>query len=64
MRHNKDANAPDPAEVKNARAMAGLTQPDASAKVHVTLRTWQNYESGACPMHPGLWELFQIKTRM
>lgn len=64
MRHNKDANAPDPAEVLEARKLASLTQPDAAAKVYVTLRTWQNYESGTCPMHPGLWELFQIKTRM
>mgnify|MGYP001420764910 CR=1 FL=1 len=41
---------------------AGLSQTAAGAVVYSTLRSWQNWESGASPMHPALWELWQIKV--
>ena len=31
--------------------------------IHSTLRTWQDWEAGKARMHPGLWELFILKTR-
>lgn len=55
---------PAPADIITARTAAGLTQSAAGALVHTTLRSWQQWEAGDRRMHPGLWELFQIKTRM
>ena len=57
---------PTPDEIRAAREAAGLTQSDAARLVHGTLRGWQNWEAPKDspehrPMHPGLWELFQIK---
>lgn len=59
--------SPTPAEVRAAREKAGLTQTEAAAKISGTLRSWQNYEADeGTPdhrrMHPGLFELFLIKT--
>jgi len=53
---------PAPAEILAARTAANLTQTEAAAKIGGTLRAWQNYESGERRMHPGLFELFRIKT--
>ena len=54
--------SPSPAAIKAARAAFGLTQTQAGAVVHTTLRAWQRWESGDAPMHPGLWELFRHKV--
>lgn len=59
---------PTPDEVRAAREAAGLTQTQAAAVVHGTLRAWQGWEATAGQpdarrMHPGLWELFLLKTR-
>ena len=60
------ARNPTPAEVRAAREAAGLTQTQAAALVRATARNWQQWEqtegSNARRMHPGLWELFRIKT--
>lgn len=66
-RSSDPASSPTPAQVRAAREAAGLTQTEAAAKIHGTLRSWQNYEAaGDAPehrrMHPGLFELFLIKT--
>ena len=53
---------PAPAEIKEARLAAGLSQSAAAAMIHSTLRTWQDWEAGVARMHPGLWELFCLKT--
>ncbi|MFA9439423.1 helix-turn-helix domain-containing protein [Uliginosibacterium sp. sgz301328] len=53
---------PDPIEVRAAREAAGLTQTQAAELIHGTLRAWQEWEAGNRRMHPGLWELFCIKT--
>jgi putative transcriptional regulator len=58
---------PTSAEVRAAREAAGLTQTQAAAMIYGTLRSWQNYEAeeGAADarrMHPGLFELFLLKT--
>jgi DNA-binding transcriptional regulator YiaG len=54
---------PKPDEIKAARLKKGLSQSCAAELVHSKLRTWQQWEAGDRSMHPGLWELFQIKTR-
>lgn len=53
---------PSPDEVRAAREAAGLTQTQAAATIHGTLRAWQEWEAGNRRMHPGLWELFRVKT--
>ena len=57
------ASTPAPAEILAAREAAGLTQTEAAAVIYSTLRTWQDWEAGARRMHPGLFELFQLKTK-
>lgn len=54
--------APTPEQVKDARQRAGLTQTQAAELVYSKLRSWQQWEAGDRAMHPGLWELFRIKT--
>jgi hypothetical protein len=45
-----------------ARAAAGLTQTAAGALIYSSLGAWQRWEAGLRRMHPGLWELFNIKS--
>lgn len=53
---------PTPSEIRQARELARLSQSAAAALISSTLRTWQDWEAGKARMHPGLWELFHIKT--
>lgn len=53
---------PSPDEIRAARAAARLTQTEAAGRIHSTLRAWQEWEAGNRRMHPGLWELFQLKN--
>ncbi|MDX9742068.1 MAG: XRE family transcriptional regulator [Gammaproteobacteria bacterium] len=53
---------PAPAEIRAAREASGLTQSQAAALIHSTLRTWQDWEADKARMHPGLWEFFKLKT--
>jgi len=56
------ARNPHPDEIKAARLAAGLTQCAAAELIHSTLRTWQDWEAEIARMHPGLYELFLLKT--
>ncbi|MCG9078925.1 helix-turn-helix domain-containing protein [Laribacter hongkongensis] len=53
---------PSPEEIRAAREAVGLSRTAAADLVHSALRTWQQWEAGDRGMHPGLWELFLIKT--
>ena len=53
---------PLPEGIKSARVAAGFTQTQAAAIVHSSRRRWQEWEAGQHRMHPGLWELFALKT--
>lgn len=55
--------SPAPHEVKTARETAVLTQTEAGAIIHCSLRAWQDWEAGRRRMHPAMWELFLIKTK-
>lgn len=55
------ASNPAPADIRAARESAGMTQTQAAALIHGTLRSWQAYEAGDRRLHPGLWELFRLK---
>ncbi|MBP8788262.1 MAG: hypothetical protein KBH41_12500 [Azonexus sp.] len=59
---NLSSTNPTPAEIRQARELAGISQTAAAALISSTLRTWQDWEAGKARMHPGLWELFRIKT--
>lgn len=54
--------SPDPLDILVARRRAKLTQTNAAALIYTPMRTWQQWEAGISPMHPGLWELFQLKV--
>ena len=56
------AASPPPEKVRAARETAGLSQTGAAALIYCTLRGWQEWEAGNRRMHPGLFELFKIKT--
>lgn len=51
-----------PADIKQARSNAGLTQSAAAAVVGVTLNAWQKWESGTNPIPFASWELFLLAT--
>jgi DNA-binding transcriptional regulator YiaG len=55
---------PNPEQILQARKDAGLSQPAAAALIYSKKRTWQDWELGVTPMHPGLWELFRIKSAL
>lgn len=57
------SESPAPEEVKSARLAAGLTQEQAGSIVGAARRTWQDWERGQRRMSPGLFELFNIKTK-
>lgn len=61
-----DYESPAPADIKAVRALMGpkFTQRDAAALIYCKRRTYQDWEAGQAHMHPGLFELFQIKVRM
>lgn len=52
--------SPTPADLRAARRAAGLTQAQAAKLIHSKLRTWEDWEAGVAPMHPGLWRLFGL----
>lgn len=54
---------PTPEQIVALREAAGLTQTQCAQRVHGSLRAWQQWEAGDRRMHPGLWELFQIKVK-
>jgi transcriptional regulator with XRE-family HTH domain len=55
--------APAPHEVREAREAAGLTQAQAAELVYMGhAKRWSEVERGVYALHPGLWELFRIKT--
>lgn len=57
------AKKPAPEEILAARLAVGLTQTQAADLVHATCRRWQEWEAGDYRLHPGLFELFLLKTR-
>ena len=61
-RSRSPAANPTPAEISAARMRCGLTQQEAAALLHISLRAWQRYEYGERRMSPALWELFRIKA--
>jgi len=63
-RSGNRAASPAPSDIRAARKAAGLTQTEAGQIVYSALRTWQDWEAGTSPMHPGLWRLFRIELAL
>lgn len=55
-------STPTPAEIAQARALAGLTQTEAGRLVGYSLRGWQDAESGRRNISPAAWTLFLLST--
>lgn len=53
---------PAPDAIRARREALRLTVRDAAALVYATPTKWQAWEYGTARMHPGLWELFRLKT--
>jgi len=51
-----------PAQIKESRKDAGLTQTQAAALIYKSCRAWQQWEAGDRKMDRALWELFLIKS--
>lgn len=64
MRCLADMRSPTPEQIRHLRRKVGLTQAACAALVCSTAQSWQRWESGATPMHPGLWKLFRIEVGM
>lgn len=65
----RPGTTPKPAEIREARESVGMTQTEAAQVIYSTLRAWQEWEAepredstAGRRMHPGLFELFLIKT--
>lgn len=68
-KERKPGATPTPAEIREARDAAGMTQTQAAQLIYSTLRAWQEWEAEPKPdstagrrMHPGLFELFLVKS--
>jgi DNA-binding XRE family transcriptional regulator len=53
---------PTPAQIKQARLTAGLTQQAAADLCGLSIKTWQAYEGGWRKIRPATWKLFQLLT--
>jgi putative transcriptional regulator len=58
----------NPEQIKKLRKLAGVTQSEAAKLVHVSLRTWQSWESpkdlsNSRQIPEGYVELFCLKTK-
>ena len=60
---NDSFESPSSQDIRETRQAAGLTQAQAGALTCTSGRQWQKWEYGEHKMHPGLWELFLIKTK-
>lgn len=61
-RADAPGRSPRPAEIVRDRERALLTQEQAAELIYSNVRTWQSWEQGVRPMHPGFYELFLLKV--
>lgn len=59
----KELQQPTPAEIKEVRKKAGLTQQQAAEVVHrADGARWREWEGGKYHIDLAVWELFLLKT--
>ena len=54
---------PTPSQIREARALLGLTQDKAAKLLHMARRTYSDNERGVAKMSGAAWELMQIKLK-
>lgn len=54
--------SPTAEQIAKRRLRLKLTQDEAAVIVGSTARRWREWEHGDHRMHPGLWELFKLKS--
>jgi len=54
---------PKPSAIRALRDRHALTQEAFGLLVHSAARTVEDWEGGRRAMHPGLWELVQLKLK-
>ncbi len=59
----RTGEVPKPGELRALRKRLGLTQDEMGELVHSTWHSYSQWERGRRRMHPGLWELLQIKAQ-
>ena len=52
--------SPKPEQIHKLRYMMGPTQREMAAMLHVSLRTYEEWEAGRNPMHPNHWLAMRI----
>ena len=57
------STSPTPAEIREARKAAGLTQTQAAELAGYTVRYWQMLEAGTSRMRPILWKAWQREVQ-
>jgi DNA-binding XRE family transcriptional regulator len=55
---------PNKDELAEFRREHGLSQSQAAKLIYTPTSTWQKWELGINGIHPGLWELFQLKAKV
>jgi hypothetical protein len=61
-RSRRPAADATPAGIRAARLAAGLTQTQAGALCHRSLRAWQDAEAGTRNLDAAAWELFLLRV--
>ena len=61
-RSRRPAADATPAAIRAARKAAGLTQTQAGALCHRSLRAWQDAEAGTRNLDAAAWELFLLRV--
>jgi DNA-binding transcriptional regulator YiaG len=61
-RSRRPAADATPAAIRAARLAAGLTQTQAGALCHRSLRAWQDAEAGTRNLDAAAWELFLLRV--
>lgn len=54
---------PKPAEIRKRREQAHMSQVASAALIHVSLRSWEDWESGRTRMHPNHWRAYLLDTQ-
>jgi len=61
-RSRRSAATPEPDTIRATRQAARLTQTQAAALCHRSLRAWQDAEAGLRYLDAAAWELFLLRT--
>ena len=55
LKDRERGKSPSPEQMRKLRQMTGLTKPETAERLHVSLRTYEEWEAGRTAMHPNHW---------